>query len=262
MSGARPTPSWVITEDFVDEELGTLRAGKEAGCFLVRRNAGDRFCLLVRKDYRRRSDRTYEAPVRAGERGIRSNAYRESLVFLETRQRRAAQKRSSFGKEVIEAAWARREFDTLRFLWEQGASVPYPVEATGHGFLMQYIGSGAQAAPRLADIRLERSDAVRVFDRLVDDLHVLARAGIVHGDLSAYNVLLQHGRPWIIDMPQALDLYLHPQGQQLFVRDVTNLCAYFRRQGLACDVRGLAAELLGYDAGAQLSRSDNEEGIR
>lgn len=246
MPRARPIPSWVITQDYVDEELGVLRAGKEAGCFLVRRQAEDRFCLLVRKDYRRRSDRTYDAPVRAGERVIRSNAYRESLVFLETRQARAARKRTAFGKEMIEMAWAAREFDTLRRLWEARASVPYPVEQVEHGFLMQYIGTIGAAAPRLADIRLDVEEAGAIFDRLVEELRILADVGVVHGDLSAYNVLVQHGRPWMIDMPQALDLYAHDQGMRLFARDVSNLCDHFTRLGVRCDARRLLDNLLSY----------------
>jgi RIO kinase 1 len=238
----------VITDDFVDEELGTLRAGKEAGCFLVRRSAGDRWCLLVRKDYRKRSDRSYNAPVRAGERGIRSNAYRDSLVILESRQRRAARTRTAFGRQVIERAWAGREFSTLRRLWEAGARVPYPVEESGHGFLMQYIGTLGEAAPRLVDVRLERDEALVVFERLVEELRVLGREGIVHGDLSAYNVLLQHGRPWIIDLPQAVDLYTHPRGLELFERDVVNLCGYFNRIGIRVDATQLLVDVLGYHA--------------
>lgn len=249
MARARPTPSWVITDGFVDEELGTLRAGKEAGCFLVRRSAGDRFCLLVRKDYRKRSDRTQNAPVRAGEWGIRSSAYRDSLVILESRQRRAARTRTAFGKEVIERAWAGREFQTLRRLWDAGASVPYPIEETGHGFLMQYVGTPSRAAPRLADLRLDRDEATAVLDRLVEQLRILVGEGIVHGDFSAYNVLLQHRRPWIIDLPQAVDLYTHPRGFELFERDLANLCGYFMRVGIDCDASRLTHELLEYDSG-------------
>ena len=251
MPRARAVPSWVITDGFADEELGTLRAGKEAGCFLVRRSAGGRFCLLVRKDYRKRSDRSHNTPVRAGEWGIRSSAYRESLVILESRQRRAARTRTAFGKEVIERAWAGREFQTLRRLWEAGASVPYPVEETAHGLLMQYVGTPSAAAPRLADVRLSGEEAHLVFERLVDQLHVLAREGVVHGDLSVYNVLLQHGRPWIIDLPQAVDLYTHPRGIELFERDVAHLCASFNRMGVRADASALTSELLGYDSGVR-----------
>src|SRR5438270_10579773 len=83
----RAVPNWVITDFYEDEELGTLRAGKEAGCFLVRRRSGDRWCLLVRKDYRRRTDREVSAPIRAGERGIRRDAYQHSVVILDARSR-------------------------------------------------------------------------------------------------------------------------------------------------------------------------------
>lgn len=243
---ARPAPGWVIEGNFVDEELGVLRAGKEAGCFLVRRQAEDRYCLLVRKDYRKRSDRTYNAPVRAGERQIRRETYTASLVFLEARQQRAVTKgnKSSYGMEILNAAWERREFDTLQRLWTAGARVPYPVEHFGHGFFMQYIGTVAQAAPRLSDVRPSRAEATAIFDKLVEQLHILARVGIAHCDLSAYNVLIQHGCPWIIDVPQAVDIREHRNGRQLFLRDVEGLCAWFARRGVECNAKRLGAELL------------------
>ena len=243
---ARPVPGWVISGNFVDEELGVLRAGKEAGCFLVRRQAEDRYCLLVRKDYRKRSDRTYNAPVRAGERQIRRETYTASLLFLETRQQRAVTKgnKSAYGMEILNAAWERREFETLHRLWSAGARVPYPVEEFGHGFFMQYIGTVGQAAPRLSDVRLSKNEATAVFDKLVEQLHVLARVGVVHGDLSAYNVLLQHGCPWIIDVPQAFDLHEHRNGRQLFMRDVEGLCAWFAKRGVDANPKRLGAELL------------------
>ena len=246
MSKERQTPAWVITGNFVDEELGVLRAGKEAGCFLVRRRCADRYCLLVRKDYRKRSDRTYNAPVGAGERGTRRETYTASLVFLESRQRRAVRKadKSAYGRQILNAAWERREFDTLKRLWNAGARVPYPVEQFGHGFFMQYIGTLGQAAPRLSDIRLDVEGAQKVFDRLIEQLRIFARVGIVHCDLSPYNVLVQHGAPWIIDVPQAVSLDEHPNGRALFRRDVEGLCAYFRRYGIdANPARVLAAVL-------------------
>jgi RIO kinase 1 len=233
----------------VDEELGTLRAGKEAGCFLVRRSNGDRWCLLVRKDYRKRSDREYSAPVRAGERGIRRDAYDVAVMTasvgrIDGRMRRAMAKRTGYGREVIEGVWASREFATLRRLWSAGASVPYPVEELRHAFVMQYIGTLGGAAPRLADLRPDRDEAAVIFDRLIEELRIFAREGIVHADLSEYNVLVLHGRPWVIDLPQAVDLYGHPKGRQLFARDVASLCRYFSRRGVTCDARELTAELL------------------
>ena len=243
---ARPVPGWVIAGNFVDEELGVLKAGKEAGCFLVRRRSEDRYCLLVRKDYRKRTDRTYSAPVGAGERQIRRETYTASLVFIETRQQRAVSKgnKSAYGQQILNAAWERREFKTLHRLWSAGLRVPYPVEEYGHGFFMQYIGTVGQAAPRLSDVRLSKSEATAVFDKLVEQLHVLAQAGIAHCDLSAYNVLLQHGCPWIIDVPQAVDLHEHRNGRQLFMRDVEGLCGWFAKRGVDCNARRLGAELL------------------
>jgi RIO kinase 1 len=233
----------VITHDYIDEELGTLKAGKEAGCFLIKRISDDRFCLLVRKDYRKRSDRTYKGPVQAGERAIRRDMFMESVAIRLPSERKAVRANNAVGKLVMEATWASREFAMLRRLWEAGASVPYPVEEVEHGFLMQYVGTVGAAAPRLADVRLARDQAAVMCERVVEQLAILAREGVVHGDLSAYNVLVQHGRPWLIDMPQAVELG-HSMGRDLFVRDVANICRHFERFGIVRDPEALAAELL------------------
>jgi RIO kinase 1 len=244
MPQTRSAPGWAITDNYVDEELGTLKAGKEAGCFLVRRSAGDRFCLLVKKDYRKRSDRTYNSPVRAGERSIRRDVFMESVAIRLPSERKAVRANNQVGKLVMEATWAHREFATLRLLWENGARVPYPVEETEHGFYMQYIGTPSGAAPRLSDLRLDRDEAKAIFDRLIGELGIFAQLELVHGDLSAYNVLVQHGCPWVIDLPQAVGLG-HSIGRELFARDVANICKHFARLGVKVDSRGLTDELLG-----------------
>jgi RIO kinase 1 len=244
MPQTRTRPGWVI-EYGDDEELGTLRSGKEAGCFLVRRTDSDgRWCLLVRKDYRHRSDREYSAPVRAGERGLRRDTYAGNIYIKVARDRRAVAKLTAHGREVREGLIAGHEFATLRRMWEAGVKVPYPVAMSEHGFYMQYIGTLDQAAPRLADVRLDDESAATIFDHVVDDLHALARVGVVHGDLSAYNILVQHGRPWIIDVPQAVDLHLHAAGRELFERDVINICNHFARLGVRRDPGDLTEELL------------------
>jgi RIO kinase 1 len=244
MPQTRSAPGWVITDNYVDEELGTLRAGKEAGCFLVRRTAGDRWCLLVRKDYRKRSDRTYNAPVRAGERSIRRDVFMESVAIRLPSERKAVRQNTYVGKLIMESAWAGREFASLKALWEAGAKVPYPVDTQEHSFTMQYIGTSNGGAPRLADARLDRADAERIFEKLVGELAIFAQLGLVHGDLSAYNVLVQHGCPWVIDVPQTVELG-HSRGPELFARDVANICKHFTRLGVSCDAADITAELLG-----------------
>jgi RIO kinase 1 len=182
--------------------------------------------------------------VRAGERGIRRDAYEDAVFINDARVRRAVHNRSTFGRNAREAAWAHHEFETLRGLWAAGASVPYPVEDGHSGFLMQYVGTVGAAAPRLADLRPNRDEAARIFDCLLQELRIFVSEGIVHADLSEYNVLVQHGRPWIIDVPQAVDLYGHRRGSEHFARDVASLCRYFQRRGVTCDAGDLTAELL------------------
>jgi RIO kinase 1 len=244
MPSKRNVPGWVITDRYVDEELGVIKAGKEAGVFLVRRRSGDRWCLLASKHYRKRTDRQYKSEVRPGERSFRRNTYQDWNAIRNERDRRAAIKKTSWGRGVIEGVWAGNEFGMLRRVWEGGANVPYPVQATEDGFLMQFVGTTRGAAPRLSDLRLDTDEAARMFDLVLDNVGVFVRENVVHADLSAYNVLVQNGKPWIIDFPQAVSFFGHNAGPDLLRRDVANLCRHFARLGVDRDPDDVVADLL------------------
>ena len=149
------------------------------------------------------------------------------------------------GKKLLGDRWIGHELDIMRTLWEAGADVPYPVELAGDGILMELIGDETEAAPRLVSARLPASDLSAAFTQLVENLHILARASIVHADLSPFNVLWWEGRICLIDFPQATDLLLNPQGFDLLHRDVVRICEWFRRKGLECEPDEIFAELLG-----------------
>ena len=124
-------------------------------------------------------------------------------------------------------------------------TVPYPVEFTGDGTLMQFVGDDGVAAPRLVTARLT---AVRARGRPRADpattWSALTRAGLVHADLSPYNLLWWRERAWCIDFPQAVDLVVNPNGFDLLHRDVVTLCSWFARRGVACDGEAMFADLL------------------
>jgi RIO kinase 1 len=215
--GPDPRPSWLVVDDAVEVDLGTLKSGKEADVHVVRRTAVDprarlAECLLAVKRYRPGTH--HHAGYRAG--------------------------REALGRFHLQAAggWAPLEFGLLAHLWSAGVSVPYPVSRTGDELVMELIGDQdtGVAAPRLASHRpADRAEVADLWQQARSLVLGFADAGVAHGDLSAYNLLVHAGRLVAIDVPQAVDLVANPMGLSLLQRDCTNLVAWFRRRGLSAD---------------------------
>ena len=151
--------------------------------------------------------------------------------------------RSAFGRQVVAGQWASAEFGALSRLYAAGVPVPYPVQILGTELLLEFIGSAdGTAAPRLAEIRPDRAMLAGLWDQMVESLVALARDGLAHGDLSAYNVLVHDGRLVMIDLPQVVDVIANPQGDRFLTRDAENIGRWFAARGLA-DVRPEPADL-------------------
>ena len=224
--GPRPYPDWLVTESAaVDYELGVLKTGKEADVFLVERGVPgtDRRCLLAAKRYRSSDHSMFR----------RNEGYLEGRSVRDSRESRAMANRTHFGKNVIAGQWANSEFEALRRMAEIGMPVPYPVQIYGTEILMEFIGDDdGTAAPRLAQLRPTPTELGDLWDQLCSGLSLLARDGFAHGDLSAYNVIVQDGRLVIIDVPQIIDVISNPRGGDYLVRDVANIGAWFTARGL------------------------------
>ncbi|MFE9426586.1 serine protein kinase RIO [Kitasatospora sp. NPDC006697] len=224
--GPDPRPDWVITElAAVDTEFGIVKTGKEADVFLLERGVPgtDRRTLMAAKRYRDGNHRMFH----------RDSGYLEGRAHKESRVSRAMARRTEFGKQVIAGQWAAAEFAALSRLWSVGVAVPYPVQILGTEILMEFIGDDSgTAAPRLAQVRPEEADLADLWDQLGDSLALLARGGYAHGDLSAYNILVHHGRLVIIDVPQIVDVIANPRGRTFLERDVRNVGAWFTARGL------------------------------
>jgi RIO kinase 1 len=108
---------------------------------------------------------------------------------------------------------------------------------------MSYIGEEEMAAPVLHAVRLTRAEAKPLFDRVIRNIEIMLAHRRVHGDLSAYNILYWDGEISLIDFPQAIDPDQNRNGYRIFERDVTRICEYFTRQGVACAPHRLAADL-------------------
>jgi RIO kinase 1 len=238
--GPVPRPDWVVTElAAVDHELGVLKTGKEADVHLLRRGLPDGpQVLLAAKRYRSSDRRDFH----------RDAAYLEGRRMRRSREMRAIEHRTSFGRNLIAEQWAVAEFGALSALWSLGAPVPYPVQRDGTELLMEFIGSpDGAAAPRLAQLRPDPDELHELWLQLVALLDLTASAGLAHGDLSAYNLLVHDGQLVLIDLPQIVDVVANPNGEYFLQRDVRNVAEWFHRRGLPesiTDVDGLIADLL------------------
>ncbi len=176
----------------------------------------------------------------------RSATYAEGRRVRNTRDTRAMQKKTAHGRAVAAGHWAHAEWESLCRLWGLGVPVPYPVQIDGTELLMEWITHDDETAPRLAQTRPPRDLLESYFEQLREAIATMAQAGVVHGDLSAYNILAAGDRLVVIDLPQVVDLVANPTGMDYLLRDCTNVCAWFRSRGLDVDEHELFGELVAH----------------
>lgn len=234
--GPRPHPSWLVTAAAAfDTELGVVKTGKEADVFLIERAVpGSVGCILAAKRYRGAAHSDFH----------RSGRYEEGRRLRNSRDARAIDRKSTHGRAVAAGHWAASEFAALCRAWDAGIPVPYPVQLSGTELLMEFIGDGRAAAPRLAQSRPHGAELADLFAQVVAVLVGFARAGFAHGDLSAYNLLVHDGRIVVIDLPQIVDVAANPAGLDFLHRDVVNVCTWFSRRGFETDAESVFAELV------------------
>ena len=237
LHGPTPRPDWVITAlAAVDADLGVLKTGKEADVHVVRRwvPGTDESITLAAKRYRSHDHRMFH----------RDAGYLEGRRVRRSRETRAMARRTAFGKEVISQQWAFAEFGALGRLWALGLPVPYPVQLTDEELLMEFVGVGVEAAPRLAQMRPAPDLLADLFEQCRGAMATLAAEGWAHGDLSPYNVLLHEDRLVIIDWPQIVDVVGNPHGADFLQRDVHNMCRWFTSRGLEVDEEAMFGDLM------------------
>ena len=246
--GPEPRPDWVVTSrGAIDTELGILKTGKEADVFLVERAdplEPDGGVVMAAKRYRSTEHRTFN----------RSASYTEGRSMKRSRDQRAIKRKSTFGRQVAAGEWAVSEWDALKRWWALGLPVPYPVQIDGQEILMEWItvpdpdagDDGVTTAPRLAQTRPDRPLLESYFEQLRDVLATTVQAGMVHGDLSPYNILAAGERLVVIDMPQVVDLVGNLNGMDYLMRDCTNVCTWFRARGLDVDEQELFGDLMAH----------------
>jgi RIO kinase 1 len=220
----------LIEEGLIDTVVRQLMSGKEAMVFVVR--CGEE--TLCAKIYKEATNRSFRQAV----------DYTENRKVKNTRQARAMAKGTRFGREAQEAAWQSAEVDALYRLAAAGVRVPVPHNFCDGVLLMELVtNADGDAAPRLNDVVFTPEEALKHHATLLVEVMRMLCAGVVHGDLSEFNILLSADGPVIIDLPQAVDAAGNNHAQRMLLRDVENLRNFFGQS---------APQLLGTQYGPEI----------
>ena len=223
-----------VGEGFITDVIRIIRTGKEASVYLCRANrsiAGED--LLALKLYHPLDRRDFRD----------ESLYRDGEWIKERRVRVALEKRTRFGRDVQSEIWVGREWEMLALLSEAGIAVPRPIARSEDSILMTYVGDEDDAAPQLRSYRASPEEAQDLLDQTIKAVELMLYRNVIHGDLSAYNVLVWDGRITVIDLPQAVDPRKNRHAKGLLDRDVARVCDHLSRHGATADPRRIADDL-------------------
>ncbi len=225
-----PRLQTLVEEGLIDTVVRQLMSGKEAMVYVVRCGEETR-CAKI---YKEATNRSFRQAV----------DYTENRKVKNSRQARAMAKGSKFGREAQEAAWQSAEVDALYRLADAGVRVPKPYNFFEGVLLMELVtDANGDAAPRLNDVAFTPEEALGHHAMLIKQVVRMLCAGVVHGDLSEFNILLAEDGPVIIDLPQAVDAAGNNHAKRMLLRDVDNLRGFFGQ---------FAPELLKTDFGLEI----------
>jgi RIO kinase 1 len=235
-------------DGIVDECLSQLMSGKEATVYIVR--CGDDIrCAKVYKEAQKRS---FKKAVQ----------YQEGRKSRNSRRARAMEKKSSFGRKQQEEAWQNAEVDALYRLADGGVRVPQPYGCFDGVLLMELIlGDDGDVAPRLNDVALTEQQALEDHAVIMHDVAKMLTVGIVHGDLSEFNVLLDEYGPVIIDLPQAVDASGNNNAKAMLERDIENMTNYYSQFAPQLKHSQYAKEIWNLYESAELNRDVQLTGL-
>jgi RIO kinase 1 len=222
-------------QTLIVDVLAQVKGGKEANVYRCEAHPSTGMDLLAAKVYRPRMFRQLR----------NDKMYREGRAILtddgtevkpsDQRIMRALNKKTDFGAQVEHTSWLMYEFTTLQRLYAAGAAVPVPIAAGENAILMGYHGDESIAAPPLSEVTLDAREAPALFHEVMRNVEIMLQNHMIHGDLSAYNILYWDGRVTLIDFPQVVNSQTNSQAQMILSRDIQRVCDYFSHQGVACE---------------------------
>jgi RIO kinase 1 len=232
-------------QQYITDVLARVRGGKEANVYRCAGHPNTGQTLLAAKVYRPRMFRelSNDKLYREG-RGILTAEGQDANQSIHAdRVRRAVGKKTAFGRQVAHTSWLMHEFTSLQRLYDAGAAVPRPIAAADNAILMGYCGDENLAAPTLNTVTLADDEAAPLFDEIMRHVELMLQHGLIHGDLSAYNILYWQGQITLIDFPQVVNSQTNSSAADILRRDVLRVCEYFARQGLERDGEAISCRL-------------------
>lgn len=227
-------------QDLISDVLYRVRGGKEANVYCCKALPSVGLSLVAAKVYRPqmfrnlRNDKLYRdgRPI--------LNAQGRAVKTSEHRIMRAIGKKTSYGEQISHTSWLMYEFNTLKRLYDAGASVPKPIVASENSILMSFHGDARIGAPTLNGISLDYEEVEPLFEEVMRNIKLMLSMGLIHGDLSAYNILYWRGKITLIDFPQVVNVQSNRSARMILTRDIQRVCEYFAQQGLERDVEAIA----------------------
>lgn len=230
-------------QGLIVDVLSQVKGGKEASVYLCRANPETKLGLVAAKVYRPRQFRNLsnDAMYREGREILSSDG--GIIKRRDGREMRAMKNKTGFGAELLHESWLMYENGTLQTLHKMGAAVPKPIAAGSNALLMEYVGDVQMAAPILHSVSLEQAEAHALFTEVMRNVELMIKNELIHGDLSAFNILYWEGKITLIDFPQVTMALSNRNAYNIFRRDITRVCEYFQGQGVPSNAQEITDRL-------------------
>ena len=230
-------------QELITDVLTSVKGGKEATVYCCQAHPITGAKLLAAKVYRPRMFRNLrnDKMYRQGRDIITLDG--QLIKKNESRVMRALGKKTSYGAEVQHTSWLMHEYKAIERLHRAGAAVPQPLSVSENAILMSYFGDAQMAAPALNEINLEPDEAPLLFREVLRNIELILQHNLIHGDLSAYNILYWEGEITFIDFPQIVNCHTNSESYFILRRDIERVCQYFQQQGVQCDAAAIMDDM-------------------
>ena len=230
-------------QKLISDVLAQVKGGKEATVYRCEANPSTDHDLLAAKVYRPRMFRNLrnDKVYREGRAILKANG--KAVKRTDHRLMRALGKKTAMGVQLEHTSWLMYEYTTLQKLYAAGANVPQPITVSENAILMGYCGDRYEAAHTLNELRLSPDEAAPLLDVVLTNIEIMLQHGLIHGDLSAYNILYWEGEITLIDFPQVTEVEHNSNAYFILRRDVQRVCEYFAQQGVQRDPQAIMDRL-------------------
>jgi RIO kinase 1 len=229
--------------ELISDVLALVKGGKEANVYCCAADPAIGVDLLAAKVYRPQQFRAIrnDALYRQGRDVLTATG--RAVKKTDHRIMRAIGKKTRFGTQVMQTSWLMHEYKTMEQLYQAGGTVPRPIAVNENAILMDYCGEAGWGAPTLNEVELDPNEAAALYQEVLNNVELMLQHNLIHGDLSAYNILYWAGQITIIDFPQATNSLTNHDAYAILERDIARVCEYFAQQGVQSEPVAITDDL-------------------